>query len=194
VLGELPGISPVTAGHAIKATRRLPDGQKITITPTVVRYFTRAQDLRGWLGGTHHIPPTVTAPARHALTGPQLTGMNRETPHQLLEDLMVPYAPAIEQRRHRQRGGNRRPGTRTGVSRQKTTDGDRILATLLHRRRVANPDALADLSGVCRSTLWNAIRDVQPILDDHRCDITPAPQQHPTAREVLDTVRHQIAS
>jgi hypothetical protein len=34
----------------------------------------------------------------------------------------VPYAAAIEQRRHRQRGGNRRPGTRGGVFRQKITD------------------------------------------------------------------------
>ncbi|MFF7094510.1 hypothetical protein ACFY9A_19245 [Streptomyces rubradiris] len=34
-----------------------------------------------------------------------------------------------EQRRCRQHGRDHRPGTRGGVFRQKTTDGDRILAT-----------------------------------------------------------------
>ncbi|MFD5088822.1 hypothetical protein ACFWOG_40240, partial [Kitasatospora sp. NPDC058406] len=35
-----------------------------------------------------------------------------------LEERIVPYAAAIEQRRHRQRGGDRRPGSRGGVFRQ----------------------------------------------------------------------------
>ncbi|WP_370424163.1 hypothetical protein AB8O64_35975 (plasmid) [Streptomyces sp. QH1-20] len=58
--------------------------------------------------------------------------------------------------------------------RQKNSDGDRILATSLNRRRICGLDTLAELFGVCKSTLWNATRDVLPILDDRRIDITPA--------------------
>lgn len=199
VLCDLLGINPVTIGQAIKATRQLLDELKITITPTVVRYFTRAQDLRDWLDGVTDVPATMTSPQQQALTDPHLTGLEREALHQLLEELIVPYAAAIERRRHRQRGGNRRPGTRGGVFRQKITDGDRILATLLHRRRVCTLDALAELFGVSRSTLWNAIRDVQPILDDRRIDIATSPHRYITAREALDAVRdgtdnHQVVS
>ncbi|MCC0093237.1 transposase family protein [Streptomyces flavotricini] len=64
--------------------------------------------------------------------------------------------------------------------RQKITDGDRILATILYRRRICGLDALSELFGVCRSTLWNAIRDVLPVLDDRRIDIAPAGHRHPT--------------
>jgi hypothetical protein len=31
----------------------------------------------------------------------------------------------------------------------------------------------ADLFGICRSTLWNAIRDVLPVLEDRRIAVTP---------------------
>ncbi|WP_369394728.1 ISAzo13 family transposase [Streptomyces sp. CG1] len=188
VLCELLGINPVTIGQAIKATRQLLDEHKITIAPTVMRYFTRAQDLRDWIDGTGTAQPAVTTPTRHALTDPTLTGMSREALHTLLEELIVPYAAAIEQRRHRQRGGNRRPGTRGGVFRQKITDGDRILATILYRRRVCTLETLAELFGICRSTLWNAVNDVLPILDDRRVTITPAEHRHPTATDLLVSV------
>jgi hypothetical protein len=81
VLCDLLGINPVTIGQAIKATRQLLDEEKISITPAVVGYFTRADDLRAWATGTGpaaHVPPH---PARHALTDPRLTGMSRRTGH-----------------------------------------------------------------------------------------------------------------
>ncbi|MER6530514.1 hypothetical protein [Streptomyces sp. NPDC001508] len=197
VLGDLLGMNPVTIGHGIKATRKLLDERKISITPTVVRYFTRAEDLRTWVTGSGPAEHAPTALTRQALTDPTLTGMSHEALHALLEALIVPYAAAIEERRHRQRGGNRRPGTRGGVFRQKITDGDRILATILYRRRVCGLDALAELFGVCRSTLWNAIRDVLPILDARHIDITPADHRHPTAADLLISVgahNHQVVS
>ena len=188
VLCDLLEINPVTIGQAIKTTRQLLDEQKITITPTVVRYFTQAEDLRAWATGTDPATHAPATPTRQALTDPTLTGMSRDALHALLEELIVPYAAAIEQRRHRQRGGNRRPGTRGGVFRQKITDGDRILATLLYRRRVCGLDCLAELFGVCRSTLWNAINDVLPILDTGRVTITPADQRHATAADLLNSI------
>jgi hypothetical protein len=188
VLGDLLGINPVTVGQAVKATRQLLDEQKISITPTVVRYFTRAEDLRAWVTGTAPAERAPVSPTRQALTDPTLTGMSREALHVLLEELIVPYAAVIEQRRHRQRGGDRRPGTRGGVFRQKITDGDRILATILYQRRVCGLTPLAELFGVCRSTLWNAINDVLPILDAHRAAIAPAERHHATAADLLASV------
>lgn len=188
VLCDLLGINPVTIGQAIKATRRLLDEHKISITPTVVRYFTRADDLRAWAAGTGPTQHAPAIPTRQALTDPTLTGMSREALNALLEELIVPYAAVIEQRRHIQRGGDRRPGTRGGVFRQKLTDGDRILATILYRRRICGLNPLAELFGVCRSTLWNAIRDVQPILGAHRLTISPSEHRHATAADLLASI------
>jgi transposase len=187
VLCDLLGINPVTIGQAIKATRQILDEQKISITPTVTRYFTRAADLRSWISGdpAEHRPPT---PSHRALTDPALTGMSRDQLHTLLERLIVPYAAAIEQRRHRHRGGDRRPGTRAGVFRQKITDGDRILATILYRRRVCSLDTLAELFAISRSTLWNAINDVAPILDEQRITIAPADHRHATTTDLLASI------
>ncbi|MGV9386870.1 hypothetical protein ACWDRB_64535 [Nonomuraea sp. NPDC003707] len=94
----------------------------------------------------------------------------------------------IEQRRHRQRGGSRQLGTRGGVFRQKITDGDRILATIIYRRRICSLNTLAELFGISRSTLWNAINDVQPIMDVRGIDIVPAQQRFTTPQELLDSV------
>lgn len=60
---------------------------------------------------------------------------------------------------------------------------------LLYRRRVCDLDSLAELFGVCRSTLWNAINDVLPILDARRLVITPADHRHATAADLLTSVK-----
>jgi hypothetical protein len=188
VLGDLLDINPVTIGRAIADTRRILDEQKISITPSVISYFTRAADLRAWLNGDDLAEQNSAKPSRHTLTAPQLTSMPRDQLDKLLEDLIVPYAAAIEQRRHRQRGGPRQLGTRGGVFRQKITDGDRILATILYRRRICGLNTLAELFDISRSTLWNAINDVQPILDIRGIDIVPAQQRFTTPQELLDAV------
>lgn len=119
-----------------------------------------------------HVP---VHPTRHALTDPRLTGMSRDALDTLLEKLIVPYVAAIEQRRHRQRGGTRRPGTRGGVFRQKirSPNGGRILATILDQRQICTLDTPAELFDISRSALWNAIKDVLPVLDNHHLAITP---------------------
>ena len=187
-MGALLGINPVTIGHAIAETRLLLDERKISITPAVVRYFTRAEDIRDWLNGTGPQNQDAVKPSQHALTNPMLTGMTRPQLTTLLEDLIVPYAAVIEQRRHRQRGGRRQPGTRGGVFRQKITDGDRILATILYQRRICGLDTLAELFAISRSTLWNAINDVQPILDARHVIVPPAEQRFATTAELLSAV------
>jgi Helix-turn-helix of DDE superfamily endonuclease len=143
------------------------------------------------LAGREHAPAT---PTRQTLTDPALTGMTREALQALLEELIVPYAAVIEQRRHRQRGGDRRPGSRGGVFRQKITDGDRILAALLYQRRVCTLETLAELFTISRSTLWNAINDVLPILHAHRITITPADHRYASAADLLASVEPRRTS
>ncbi|MFI6496625.1 hypothetical protein [Nonomuraea typhae] len=188
VLCDLLGINPVTISQAIKATRQLMDEEKISITPTVVRSFTRADDLRAWETSTDPAAHTPAHPTLRALTAPHLTGMNRDQLDSLLEKLIGPYAAAIEQRRH-QRGSTRRPGTRGGVFRQKITDGDRTLATILYQRRVCTLNVLAELFNVSKSTLWNAINDVMPVLDTHNAPITPTDHRYLTAADLLASIQ-----
>ena len=185
VLCDLLGINPVTIGQAIGETRRLLHEKKIAVGQTTL-YFSRGQDLRDWLD--HGLTPTVFIPASEALTHPILTGMNRPEFRTLVEKISVAYAATVEKRRHRQRGGDRQLGARGGVFRQRITDADRILATVLFQRRLCSQDALAELFGVSRGTLRNAYADVLALLADHGFTITRADQRFATASEVLQAV------
>jgi hypothetical protein len=106
----------------------------------------------------------------------------------LIDRITVPYQAALEERRHRQRGGDRRPGARGGLFRQKITDADRILATVLSQRNLCDQQALADLFGVSRGTIRNAIEDVRPLLEQDRQAVTPAERRFATADDVLKSV------
>ncbi|WP_165949824.1 hypothetical protein, partial [Micromonospora sp. KC207] len=59
--------------------------------------------------------------------------------------------------------------------------------------RVCGLDTLADLFDVSRSTLWNAINDVLPILDNRRITITPAEYRHATPTDLLASVQPSAA-
>ena len=182
VLADLLATSPVTIGEAIRETRTLLDEQKITVSQTT-HYFSRAQDLRHWLD-----QGAVTSQMRisQALLHPELTGMSWEDFHALVERINVPYQAILEQRRHRQRGGDRRPGTRRGVFPQKITDADRILATVLAQRQLCNQQTLADLFGVSRGTIRNAVDDVLPLLQQEGYLPEPARDRFATAADLLE--------
>ncbi len=184
VLVELLGTNPVTIGQAITQTRALIDEQKITISQTG-HYFSRASDLREWLDNGAGTPEMQVS---HALTHPDLTGMPRDDFQALADRITIPYRAAIERRRHHQRGGDRQPGTRGGVFRQKITDADRILATVLAQRQLCDQRVLADLFDVSRGTIRNAIDDVLPLLEQHGYTLTPSPHQFATATEILTSI------
>jgi hypothetical protein len=99
--------------------------------------------------------------------------------------IAVCYAAAVEQRRHRRRGGDRLPGTRGGMFRQKITDADRILATVLSQRRLCNQQTLADLFRTSRATIRNAVDDVLPLLEQDGYLPTPADRYYRTAADLL---------
>ncbi|MFD0476546.1 hypothetical protein ACFQ0B_56185 [Nonomuraea thailandensis] len=161
------------------------DEHKIAV-PQSTHYFSRVQDLRQWLEQGEVTEQTHLS---QALSHSELTGMPREAFHDLLQRLAVPYQAVIEQRRHRRRGGAPRPGSRRGVFTQKITDADRILATVLAGRQQCDQQSLADLFGISRGTIRNAIDDVQPLLDQHGYWVTPSARRFNTADDVLTFAR-----
>nr|WP_267882007.1 MULTISPECIES: ISAzo13 family transposase [unclassified Streptomyces] len=184
VLVDLLAINAVTIGKVIGETRTLMDAQKITVTQTA-HYFSSARELRDWAEGG---ATTSRMELSQALSHPALTGMPRSDLQALIDRITLPYQAALEERRHRQRGGDRRPGTRGGLFRQKITDADRILATVLSQRGLCDQQALAAVFGVSRGTIRNAIEDVQPLLDQHQYVVTPAERRFATAADVLKFV------
>ncbi|MGV9456876.1 ISAzo13 family transposase [Streptomyces sp. NPDC003635] len=184
VLVDLLAINPVTIGQVIGETRTLIDAQKITVSQTA-HYFSSAQELRDWAEGG---ATTSRMDLSQTLSHPALTGMPRPDFQALIDRITVPYQATIEQRRHRKRGGDRRPGTRGGVFRQKITDADRILATVLSQRHLCDQQTLADLFGVSRGTIRNAIEDVRPLLEQDPYIPTLAQRRFTTAADVLASV------
>jgi Rhodopirellula transposase DDE domain len=184
VLAELLQINPTSIGQAISQTRKLLHEQQITLTQTTL-LFRHPEQLRDWLA---HGPAPSPMHACDMLSHPSLTGMNRADFQAMTDRIAVAYAAAVEQRRHRQRGGDRLPGTRGGVFRQKITDADRILATVLSQRRLCNQQALADLFAVSRGTIRNAIDDVLPLLGEDGHVATPAGRYYRTAADLLASI------
>jgi hypothetical protein len=184
VLAELLQTNPTSIGQAISQTRKLLHEQQITLTQTTL-LFRHPQQLRDWLDhGTapNRIHPSVM------LSHPSLTGMTRADFQAMTDRITVSYAAAVEQRRHRRRGRDRLPGTRGGLFRQKITDADRILATVLSQRRLCNQQTLADLFGASRGTIRNAIDDVVPLLEEDGYVATPADRYYRTAADLLASV------
>jgi len=181
VLVDLLSTNPVTIGQAIRETRALMDEQRITASQTT-HYFSRAQDLRDWLD---HGAVTSQMQISQTLSHPDLTGMPRDEFQALIERVAVPYYATVERRRHRQRGGDRLPGSRRGVFRQKITDADRILATVLAQRQLCDQQALGDLFGISRGTIRNAIDDVLPLLEQDGYIPTHATRHFATAADLL---------
>src|SRR3954451_18223769 len=90
-----------------------------------------------------------------------------------------------ERHRHRRRGGERLPGARGGVFTQKITDHERVLATVLYQRKLCTQDTLAELFEVSRRTIGDVVREVGPILAQHRFTPTPAGTRFGTAAQLL---------
>jgi hypothetical protein len=97
----------------------------------------------------------------------------------------------VERRRHQRRGGPRLPGTRGGVFRQKITDAERILATILHLRQACTMQALAELFDVSRRTIGNALAEVRPLLETDGFHLPPAPSRLRSATDLLTSITPQ---
>lgn len=179
VLMDMLGLSSI--GKAVAETSALLRQQKIDVGQTTL-CFSHAQDLRDFL--EHGPKPDLREPATALLTHPALTGSSRADYHALQARIAVPYAAIVEQRRYQRRGGDKRLGTRGGVFRQKITDADRILATVLSKRKLCSLETLAELFGVSRGTIRNAMYDVVPLLNEDGFTATPSQQRFSTAGEI----------
>ncbi|MGY0070564.1 helix-turn-helix domain-containing protein [Streptomyces sp. QTS137] len=92
-----------------------------------------------------------------------MSGVSRAHFGELLEELAPRWAAARESAPRKRRGGERRRAAGAG-RKQKLVFTDRLPATLVHLRLGLPHAALAELYGVDRSTISDAIREVRPLL------------------------------
>ena len=76
-------------------------------------------------------------------------------------------------------------GARGGVFRQKISNAERVLATVLYQRKLCSQDTLADLFHVSRRTIGDVVREVGPILAQNGDAPAPATQRFATAAALL---------
>ncbi len=186
VLSELLEVNPNTIGEVIADTRTLLDQHRVA-TSTRLRFTTPAA-FRDFL---HHTPvPRAQPPAQlsERLSSPTLTGLSRRQLHALVERLAPRQAASVERHRHTRRGGERMPGARGGVFLQKITDADRVLATVLHQRRLCNREVLAELFGVSPRTIGTALLQVRPLLEHDGITITTATTRYRSAADLLAAI------
>jgi alkanesulfonate monooxygenase SsuD/methylene tetrahydromethanopterin reductase-like flavin-dependent oxidoreductase (luciferase family) len=108
-------------------------------------------------------------------------------PEPALDDLISQLDKKLdelrEQGRLRQRGGQRIRARGAGAK-DKLTTADRVLATVLHLRKLGTRDLLAQFFGVNTSTLTKAVHQVQPLLAEHGCTIPPSTARFRTPADV----------
>jgi hypothetical protein len=185
VLSDLLGINANSIGQAIAETRQLLIEHGYTIAPAALRFAT-ANALTTFVSGSADNPSRSRLP--DLLAHPTLTGMPRADLAAMTERVVHILAARTERHRHRRRGGERLPGARGGVFRQKITDAERVLATVLYRRRVCTQDILAELFEVSRRTIGNAVREASPILAQDGYVATPNAPRFTTATALLDSL------
>jgi hypothetical protein len=184
VLCELLAINPMTTGQAVRQTRKVIDQHRVALTTTSLGFAT-VKDLHNYL---EHGTTVGRPPLPEALSDPALTGMSRHDLQRLTKRLALPHSAAIERRRHLQRGGDRTPGTRRGVFKQRLTDTERILATVLYQRKLCTREVLAEAFSVSRGTISNAITEVTPILAHADITTEPAGTRFRTAADMIASV------
>ncbi|MFE9404076.1 hypothetical protein ACFYNY_20195 [Streptomyces sp. NPDC006530] len=91
----------------------------------------------------------------------------------LVHALLPALAQQRDQTRHEHRGGERRRRRGAGAK-DKLSDADRILATVLFLHKISPHDLLARLFGVTRSTLTRAVQEARPLLAERSHAIDPS--------------------
>ncbi|MFG2045652.1 ISAzo13 family transposase [Dactylosporangium sp. NPDC048998] len=189
VLSDLLGVNTNSIGQVIAETRQLLTEHGHTIAPGALR-FTTATALTAFVSSSDHNPVRSRVPG--LLTHPALTGMPPADLAAMTQRVAHLQAARTERHRHRRRGGERLPGARGGVFNQKITDAERVLATVLHQRRVCTQDVLADLFDVSRRTIGNVVREVGPILAQDGYIAAPGAPQFTTAATLLESLTTDI--
>jgi len=190
VLSDLLGINANSIGSAIAETRQLLTEHHRPIDPTTLR-FTTAAALAEFVASSDD---TQRPRLPDLLADPALTGMPRTELTALTERVGHIQNARNERHRHRRRGGERLPGARGGVFRQKITNTERVLATVLYQRKLCSQDTLADLFHVSRRTISDVVREIAPILAQDAYTPAPATHRFATAAALLDSIAHPDAA
>ncbi|MGH3505105.1 MAG: ISAzo13 family transposase [Nocardioidaceae bacterium] len=185
VLSDLLGINANSIGQAIAETREILAEHHQTVTPTTLRFATVAA-LTEFV--VHGEGEPVRSQVPDQLSDPSLTGMPRAELAAMTDRVKHIYQARGEQHRHRRRGGERLPGARGGVFRQKITDDERVLATVLYQRDLCTQDTLAELFQVSRRTIGNVVREIDPILAQDGYAPSHATTQFANAAAVLESL------
>ncbi|WP_444960885.1 helix-turn-helix domain-containing protein [Nocardiopsis sp. M1B1] len=100
---------------------------------------------------------------RAVLAHPWLTGISPHHLSVLIEELARPWETAIEDRRHRVRGGARKRAAGAGA-RHRLVFVDRLVATLIHLRHDLPHAVPGLLFNVDRSTTTRAVGQIRALL------------------------------
>jgi Rhodopirellula transposase DDE domain/Helix-turn-helix of DDE superfamily endonuclease len=114
------------------------------------------------------------------LTDERLTGMSRDELAALAESLAPAQQAQAAQRRHEQRGGQRRRAPGAG-STSMLTDADRVLVTVVYLRQICSQNVLSELLGINANSIGQAIAETRQLLTERRRTISPATLRFPTA-------------
>ena len=192
VLSDLLGVNANSIGRAIAETRQLLTEHHHTIDASTLRFSTAAA-LTEFLASNDdqqrsRLPDLLSDPTLTGMPRPELTALTERVGH--IQDARN------ERHRHRRRGGERLPGARGGIFRQKITNPERVLATVLYQRKLCSQDTLAELFQVSRRTIGDVVREIGPILAQDGYKPTPATPRFATAAALLDaaTPRHNTAT
>jgi hypothetical protein len=100
------------------------------------------------------------------LRDPELTGMTASQLDSLISTATPALARQREQLRHQRRGGERRRAPGAGAK-AKLSDPERVLATVLHLRKIGTQELIGKLFAVDRSTITNSVAEVRTLLEQH---------------------------
>ncbi|WP_328952518.1 ISAzo13 family transposase (plasmid) [Streptomyces sp. NBC_00184] len=131
---------------------------------------------------------------RYALQNPELTGMTRRQ----LSEVIHALTPEMEVQREqvlRARRGHERLVAPGAGAKAKLTSADRVLATVLHLRKLAPMHLLGQLFNTTAMTISRAAKDVRPLLEAHGVHLTASTARFHTPEDVisfLDTAENKI--
>jgi transposase len=177
-------------------TRCYPAGEAISDAQMTALAITRHHWHGEWNYTLHpehpgHATATEATPQQPGsrdlsrLFHPAITGIPATEWDDLLIRLTVPREAQREAALHNRRGGPRRLPPGLG-RRPRLTLADRLLATVLDQRFSMPQPAIADLFGVKRMTINNAVRETRQLLTQIRHAIQPAGTQLATLADLAD--------
>jgi transposase len=148
-----------TAAFAVEFIRRWWNGAGRAAYPAADRLLINATAGQPPANNPHPL-------SMRSLQDPELTGMSRQQLSDLIGVLIPELALQREQTLHTIRGHARLVAPGPGAK-AKLAPADRILATVLHLRKLATMNLLGQLFGVSAVTISRASQEVRPLLEAH---------------------------